>query len=203
MADNNVQNPQEVPAPQQAPQQVSTPAQSATIDYDKLASIINGKQAVAEDTVLKNYFKNQGLSQTDAEAAIAAFKEEKAKKTPDVTAIQQQLDAANKALLTAHIEQQATTEALGLGINHSMIPYVIKLADMSAAVGSDGKINADEIKKAISKVLEDVPAFKGRISTPNEQDKYGGFSIGTGGGAASGTSQEDMLRNIFGVKTKK
>ena len=27
-------------------------------DYEKLASIINGKQTVAEDTVLKNYFKH-------------------------------------------------------------------------------------------------------------------------------------------------
>ena len=32
-------------------------------NYQKLADIINGKQTVAEDTILKNYFKQQGLSQ--------------------------------------------------------------------------------------------------------------------------------------------
>jgi hypothetical protein len=40
-------------------------------DYDKLAEIINGKQSVvAEETVLKNYFKQQGLSQEDVKLLI-------------------------------------------------------------------------------------------------------------------------------------
>ena len=47
-----------------------------SFDYDKLASIISGKQDVAEKTVLKNYFKEQGLSQDEANAAIEAFKKQ-------------------------------------------------------------------------------------------------------------------------------
>ena len=35
-------------------------AASPSFDYEKLAGIIQGKQNVAEDTVLKNYFKQQG-----------------------------------------------------------------------------------------------------------------------------------------------
>lgn len=44
--------------PQPTPQGNPAP----TFDYDKLANLINGKQSVTEDTVLKSYFKEQGLS---------------------------------------------------------------------------------------------------------------------------------------------
>lgn len=54
---------------------------SGQIDYEKIASIVAGKQQVAEETVLKNYFKQQGLSQEEAaqqaqiekEATLAAL----------------------------------------------------------------------------------------------------------------------------------
>ena len=45
------------PAPQGTPQ-----GNAPAFDYDKLASLITGKQSVTEDTVLKSYFKEQGLS---------------------------------------------------------------------------------------------------------------------------------------------
>ena len=51
-------------------QDTSSQTQSAStpeIDYDKIASIVEGKQKIAEDTVLKNYFKQQGLSGEEME----------------------------------------------------------------------------------------------------------------------------------------
>lgn len=78
MAENNpTPNPNE---PQPTPQ--GNPPAPA-FDYDKLASLITGKQSVTEDTVLKSYFKEQGLSADEMKQAIGAFKEQKAKNTPD------------------------------------------------------------------------------------------------------------------------
>lgn len=37
--------------------------QSPAFDYEKLASLVAGKQTVTEESVLKGYFKQQGLSQ--------------------------------------------------------------------------------------------------------------------------------------------
>ncbi len=71
--------------------------QAQSFDYDKLASIIAGKQSVTEDTVLKNYFKQQGLSQEEMNQAIAGFKEQKAKNTPDVAGMQTQLTQSQQA----------------------------------------------------------------------------------------------------------
>ena len=60
--------------------------QAAAFDYDKLAGILAGRQAANEESVLKGYFKSQGITGEEAAQAIAAFKEQKAKNTPDPAA---------------------------------------------------------------------------------------------------------------------
>lgn len=180
-------------------------AQTASVnfDYDKLAGIITGKQTVAEDTVLKNYFKQQGLSQEEMNSAISAFKAEKAKNTPDAGALQAQLNSITKAYTESQINNQATLEAMSLGLDAKTIPYVIKLADMSNAVDAEGKVNAEEVKKALAKVLEDVPALKGAAMQQSGDNNIGGFQIGQSAGQnQTGQNQEDALRSIFGIRTK-
>lgn len=178
-------------------QQTAAPS----IDYDKLASIINGKQTVTEDTVLKNYFKQQGLSQEEVSQAIATFKNEKAKRTPDIGALQNEITTKNAVLKDALVNQQATMEAVTLGLDAKTIPYVVKLADMSKAVNDDGTVNADEIKKALEKVLADVPQFKGTVQqSSSHNDDVGGFQIGGGAGNTGNNSSEEELRRIFGIK---
>ena len=80
-------------------------------DYEKLASLIAGKTSVTEDTVLKSYFKQQGLSQEEMAQAIQAFKAQKAASQPDVGALQsqaaqaqaqaRQIQSENAAILAA------------------------------------------------------------------------------------------------------
>lgn len=163
-------------------------------DYEKLASIVNGKQTVAEETVLKNYFKQQGLSKEEAEKAISAFKAEKAKNTPDVAALQTQLTQAQEAAKQANIDKAATLVALTLGIEAKIIPYVLKLADMSNVTNDDGSVNDENLKKALNKVLEDVPQLK----TSSEQNN--GFHIGNHNNADNQKNQQEQLEAIFGIK---
>ena len=51
---------------------------TADIDYGKIQQMLDGTLAAKEDTALKAYFKQQGLSQQEVEQAIAAFKQQKA-----------------------------------------------------------------------------------------------------------------------------
>ena len=73
-------------------------------DYEKLAGLIAGKTSVTEDTVLKSYFKQQGLSQEEMAQAIQAFKAQKAANQPDVGALQSQTAQAQKAAQEAQLE---------------------------------------------------------------------------------------------------
>lgn len=165
-----------------------------SFDYEKLASIVNGKQTVTEDTVLKNYFKQQGLSQEEATQAMQQFKEQKAKNTPDVEGIQAQLTQAQTLAQKEAVEKAAVLEAVGLGLDAKTIPYILKMADFQEAVGQDGKINNETLKNAINKVLEDIPQLK------PTQEPSRGFQIGGAGGQQQQTSQSDQLAAIFGNK---
>lgn len=180
------------PAPQGTPQE-NTPA----FDYDKLASLITGKQSVTEDTVLKSYFKEQGLSADEMKEAIGAFKKQKAENTPDLAKMQSEVESANNAKLTAEVNQLATLEAVKQGVDIATVPYVLKIADFSKAV-TDGKVNAEKLTEAVKKVLDDIPALKGK---PVEN----GTGVKKIGGDGNGNKNltEDALRGIFGIKSKK
>ncbi len=180
-------------------QQAQEPAggggqQAAQIDYSKIQQMLDGTLAVKEDSALKAYFKQQGLSQQEAEQAIADFKAQKAASQPDVGAMQEELARAKEALLQEQVKNAAAMAAFGLGIDAKTVPYVLKMADLSGAVGQDGKISDEALKSALDKVLEDVPALK-----PQAQ-QVKGFQIGApGGGSQQTTATDAALKRAFGL----
>jgi hypothetical protein len=173
-------------------QNSATPA----IDYDKIQQMLNGTLAAKEDTALKAYFKQQGLSQEELDQAITAFKQQKAANQPDVTALKGELDTYKQQALKAEIEKTALFEVLGLGVDVKTAPYVIKMADLSNVVGQDGKINQETVKTAVAKVFEDIPGLK-----PSVTQTSGFVQVGTGT-TGDGQSQADnaALRAAFGLK---
>lgn len=179
---------------QQNTQQQNTQQQGFEIDYDKIASIVSGKQTVAEETVLKNYFKQQGLSQEEATQAMQKFKEQKAKNTPDVAGIQTQLVQAQEQAKREAVEKAAILEAVGLGLDSKTIPYILKLAELTEVTEQDGKVNQETLRNAINKVLDDIPQLK-----PTQENQRG-FQIGGGGNQQKQESQSDRLAGIFGNK---
>lgn len=168
-------------------------SEAPEIDYDKLAGIISGKQSIAEDTVLKGYFKQQGMSEDEMKQAIAAYKKQKVENTPDVAAIQEQLAQAQTQVRRAELEKQATIQALELGLDVKTVPYAIKMAELDKAVGEDGKINTESIKFALTQVLEDIPGLK-----PQAQVS-GGFQIGASGNGQNTQTTQEQLNAAFGV----
>lgn len=156
------------------------------IDYDKIAQLVAGKQAVTEDSVLKGYFKQQGLSKEEMEQAINDFKQQKAANTPDVQALQQQSQQAQAAMLQSQIENKALLMHQELGVDISTIPLLMKLADLSQVV-TDGTIGDEKLKEALNKVLEDVPQFK----VQNQAQSQGFRQVGAGqSNAGAGSSGE-------------
>ena len=123
-------------------QQTQTPpaqqTQELAIDYEKLAQIVQGKQSVAEDSALRGYLKQQGLSKEQMDQAIATYKQQQAANQPDVGALQTQAAQAQAAAQQAQIQAAATIAAVGLGIDAKTIPYVLKMADLSQVMGEDG-----------------------------------------------------------------
>ena len=182
---------------QQQGAQASQQAASPIIDYAKIQQMLEGTLAAKEDTALKAYFKQQGLSQEEMEQAIAAFKQQKAAQQPDIGAIQQQLTQAQAIAQKAMVDSAATMTAVSLGIDTKTIPYVLKMADLSQVTGQDGKINDEALKAALNKVLEDVPALK-----PQTPGSSGFIQVGAASGGQTQQTVDTELDRIFGVKKK-
>lgn len=165
-----------------------------TFDYEKLASIITGKQTATEDSILRGYFKQQGLSKEEMEQAIASFKQQKAAQTPDVNAIQQQLAQSQAAVQQAEIEKEAMIQALTLGIDIKTVPYLLRMTDLSNAFNAEGKVDAEVIKNAINATLEAVPQLK-----PQAQQQTGFVQVGTNGNTQQQSNNDDVLKMAFGL----
>lgn len=164
-------------------------------DYEKLASLIAGKTSVTEDTVLKSYFKQQGLSQEEMAQAIQAFKAQKAASQPDVGVLQSQAAQAQAQARQIQIENAAILAAVGLGIDAKTIPYLIKMTDLSQSVGQDGKVNTEAVTNALKKTLEDVPGLK-----PQAAGQSGFVQIGAAGNGNQQQGDEAALKAAFGLK---
>ena len=187
------QTAQQPQAQQPAAGQVTTP----TIDYDKIQQMLDGTLAAKENTALKAYFSQQGLSQQEVEQAIATFKAEKAKNTPDVGALQAQVAQSLSAVQQAQIQASATMAAVELGIDVKAIPYVLKMADFSQVIGQDGKLNEETMKNAINTVLEAIPALKPQAAAAN-----GFVQVGASTQQVTQNAVDADLDRIFGVKKK-
>lgn len=169
-------------------------AAAPQIDYSKIQQMLEGTLAAKEDTALKAYFKQQGLSEEEMKQAIAAFKQQKAASQPDVNALQTQITQAQTMAQQAMLEKEATLTAISLGLDAKTIPYVLKMADLSQVMGQDGKVNDESMKNAINKVLEDIPALK-----PQPAGSTGFIQVGASGGSGQQATSNDVLMKAFGL----
>lgn len=145
------------------------------IDYDKIQTMLDGTLAAKETTALKAYFKQQGLSQEEAEQAMAAFKQQREANKPDVVALQNQASTAQKAMIQSQIENKALLMHQELGVDIGTVSYLMKLADLKDVVDQNGAISEEKLKEAFNKVLEDVPQLK------KTQEQQQGFrQVGAG-----------------------
>lgn len=160
------------------------------IDYDKLASVVQGKQNVVEDTVLRNYFKQQGLTGEEMAQAITTFKEKKAAATPDVNVLQQELKKAQDVATRATLERNVQMTAIRQGVQANNLPYVLRLADLSNLTLES---KDEEVEAVIAKVLEDVPALKADTTETK------GFQQVGSTGQVQAITQQDAINKAFGL----
>lgn len=168
------------------------------IDYGKIQQMLDGTLQAKEDTALKAYFKQQGLSEEEMKQAIAAFKQQKAASQPDVSALQTQAAQAQAMAQQAMLEKEATLTAISLGLDAKTIPYVLKMADLGQVMGQDGNINDESLKNAINKVLEDVPALK-----PQAAGATGFIQVGAASAGQQITNEPMTLKDAISEALKK
>lgn len=175
---------------------------SAAIDYDKLADIVGKRSQTAEDSALRGYLKEQGITGDDLQKAVNSFKTEKAAKAQETANKQSTLEQENQALKnslqTMRLNNEIANQAAALNVAASKAPYLSKLVDTTGLINDKGEIVSDKVKEALENVLKDFPELREQSNTVSQT----GFTqIGSGSGTDKATL-EDQLNAAFGIRKK-
>lgn len=164
--------------------------------FEKLDSIIDNKS----NGVAKSALRDNGFEDEEIKSIVKQWRDNKQAKSQENTTkindLTNQVSALNNQLITEKVNNQAFLCGLDLGLDSKTIPYVVKLADLSKATDDKGEISVENIKTAMSKVLDDVPSFK----PSNNNNGFVKIGADTSNGAKA--NQEDVLAGIFGTRKK-
>lgn len=159
------------PAPPQDPPPGSPPAPPAgkTFTQAELDAIIAKRVAAAEKSTADRIKTEADTAKLDETDRLKLEKEESDRKATEARA------AADVRVLAA----EARVQAMALGVKPERLEHVLRLADLSAiTVGDDGNVPADDVKKAVSVVLAEIPELKG---TGSGSQQSGGDFGGSNG----------------------
>lgn len=175
--------------PQSDEQNLSQPA---LFDYERLANIISKRSLSAEDSVLKGYFKHQGLSPEEASKAIHSFKETKLLQLKAEQKKYQHILSENAKLktqvLNTTIDLKVCEFARIIGISQEKIPFLLKLLDRTNSLKEDGTLNEGAIESSIKDVLNAFPEMMLKI-----ENNTGFRQLGSGGDSTGSTEADDLV----------
>ncbi|MFV0393010.1 MAG: hypothetical protein ACK5LC_01235 [Coprobacillaceae bacterium] len=179
------------------PPAVPTPPTPPTpqIDYDELGNAVAKGVSQKENAILKDYFKRQGLSEEEAQQAMATFKTTKAEEATNKEKELQKIIDENKCLKEQALNSDIATCALGQGIPNEKAPFVLKLIDREGLTKEDGTTDAEKLKTAIEELLKVFPELK-----PNAQNPNGFQQIGAPGNDQNNPNAKIALASAFGNK---
>ena len=139
---------------------------TGTYTYEQLEEIAGARVERSERTALANFFRNQGMTESEVTQAINNFKAERAANQPNTEKLQKDLDDA-----LAKVQQMENEKTLsGKGVRSEDLDYVMfkvsKLVD-----------DKTTFEKAAEKYLKENPRFVGgssyRVSTSTGSDSNG------------------------------
>lgn len=146
------------------------------IDYSKLESIVNKGIAQKESGILKSFFKEAGLSESEIKDAINSYKENKTKSQPDVKTLQDEIAQYKDQIKQNAIDTALKKSLKTTGIDKKNMDFVKKLVDTKEFVEND-KINNEKLNEVLTNLLTAFPALKSIEVT--EEKKNGIVDIGS------------------------
>ena len=143
---------------------------TGTYTYEQLEEIANARVERSERTALANFFRNQGMTETEVTQAINIFKAERAANQPDATKLQQERDDALNEVKQMKNEKFLSSK----GVKPDDLDYIMfkvsKLVD-----------DKTTFEKAAEKFLKENPRFVGGNSYRIADSSVGNSSNGSGG----------------------
>ena len=143
---------------------------TGTYTYEQLEEIANARVERSERTALANFFRNQGMTETEVTQAINKFKADRAANQPNATRLQQERDDALNEVQQMKNEKFLSNK----GVKSDDLDYIMfkvsKLVD-----------DKTTFEKAAEKFLKENPRFTGSANSYRISTSSGNSSEGSGG----------------------
>lgn len=173
------------------------------VDYGKLEEIINKGISQKENSILKSYFSQQGLSEDEMKEAITSFKnsrkseEEKSNKSfEDLT--------NNYNNLQKQFNQERLNNALTLSLmkrgnlSEEQVPFILKMVEVEGILNDKNEINKDKLNENIENVFKAFPNLL------NKKEDKPFVQVGVSNNSSQYEESSDaLLRKAFGLKENK
>lgn len=182
-------------------QQTNT-STAVNIDYNKIEEMLNKKNSSQENSFLRGYLKEQGLTGDELNQAVATFKQQKQQAAAQAQQEQENMRLENARLkaqiLDGEINTKLSTLAGAEGVSADKIPFLAKMIDRDGLVDDKGQIIENKLKETMNNVLKAFPDFKG-----GSNGQVTGFQQIGATNTTSNNTVDDQLDAIFGVKKSK
>lgn len=183
----------------------TTPAtqtqEPTTPNYDEIFSKLDAILDKRADGLAKSALKDNGVEESEIADIVKAYREQKQNKATEqanaLSQAQQTIADLQKQISDKAIDDAMSSAALELGVDAKQLTYVVRLASRDGVLGEGGAPDAEKVKEAINKVLEDVPALKASANTNKGFQPVGAKA---GDSAGSGDDADKKLRSYFGLK---
>lgn len=154
----------------------------ASYSFEQAEEIANARAQRAEQSALKSYFQQQGMTEEEVRTALADYRTNKEKQKPNVSAIERERDNA-----LTKLQQYENEKALsGMNVRQEDLDYVSYKVNQLVTDKKDFKTAAAEFLKV-------NPRYTGqgtyRVST--------GTQAGTGVAQTANEQINDAIRNAF------
>lgn len=161
---------------------------NGSYSFEQAEEIANARAQRAEQSALKSYFQQQGMTEEEVRAALADYRANKEKQKPDISALEKERDTALSELAQLRNEKVL----LGLNVSTDDMEYVMFKVNKLVSDKKDFKTAAEEFLKENPKFKEGGAAYRASA---------GAASGGAGGVSETGNeSINGMIRSAFGRK---
>lgn len=178
--------------------QANNVGSNSNVNYDEIFKKLDSILDKRTEGIAKSALKDNGYEDAEMKDILTQYRASKQAKANEadnqIATLTSKVTELQTTLQNERLHGEALNQARSLNVDDKTVPYLIKMADLSKCLDEKGNVNAENVKKALEAVLNDVPSLK-------QVDKgTAGVQVGADSSASNAPSGNVFGFNFTGVR---
>lgn len=183
------------------PQAQNTNVASGSVNYDEIFKKLDNILDKRSEGIAKSALKDNGYEDAEMKDILTQYRASKQAKASEadntITTLKNENAELKSTIREERLNNEISTQAKSLNVDEKTVPYLVKIADLSKCFDDKGNVSAEEVKKALEQVLNDVPGLK------SEDKGTAGVQVGANTSTSSQPSGNMFGFNFASVRGEK